>query len=85
MLNLLCRGCFQKAETLRLKQEEILERKRKDGTSGEVSSGEGERGKTAEFSSRLEVGEKGKSGDEGGSSDDELMDELEMDWRAKHS
>ena len=82
MLNLSFRECFQKAEALRLKQEEILERKSKEGASGDVSSREG---KTAEFSSGLEVVEKGGSGDEGGSSEDELMDELEMNWRAKHS
>ena len=73
------RECFQKAEALRLKQEELLERKEKEGGSGELTSGEEQRETVAAS------GERGEEGEEEDSSDDELMDELEMDWRAKHS
>ena len=79
--NVICcclfRECFQRAEALRLKQEELLERKEKEGGGGELTSGEEQRQTVA-------AGE-GEEGEEEGSSDDELMDELEMDWRAKHS
>ena len=66
------RGCFQRAEVLRLKQEELLERR------GEVEE-------TAPCTSKdVCRGEKeGGVVDEDGSSDKD--DELEMDWRAKHS
>ena len=75
------RECFQKAEVLRLKQEEFLERRSSEGGHCETqdSSSGGDRGESEGS------GEMGESGEEEGSSDDELMYELEMDWRAKHS
>ena len=65
----LCRECFQKAEALRLKQEQLQQERRIAPRGDEELSGGG----------ASEMGEEGESGE------DELLDELEMDWRAKHS
>ena len=63
------RGCFQRAEALRVKQEEILSQRedRDTGTSHREEESE----------------EMGGNGDEDSDIDDELL--LELDWRAKHS
>lgn len=68
-----CRECFQRAEVLRQKQEE-LEARRSDGAPSTTEGGGGA-GDTGG----------GESGDDSDSSSGGDLDGLEMDWRAKHS
>ena len=71
------RECFKKAEALRVRQEELLVRRGKEDTSKSSDS----RKTLGAGGSGLEEGDKEDS-EESGSSD---LDDLEMDWRAKHS
>jgi zinc finger protein 830 len=68
--------CFQRAETLRLKQEELLEKCSKDGTREPAAL------KDDRISQSVGGGALDDSEDDSGGSD---LDDLEMDWRAKHS
>ena len=70
---------------LRQKQERLIERR--GSTSEELTEGEEREGvgpSGVVIGEVEEEEEEGESSMEGGS-DDDLMDELEMDWRAKHS
>lgn len=72
-----CRECFQKAEVLRQKQEALLAgRAPSTSDGGEPSASEDKKGE-------VERGE--DSVDESDSSSCSDLDDLEMDWRAKHS
>ena len=75
--NSLFRECFQRAEALRLKQEDLLEKRGKGESKQRESTLRDGRTRQSVKGVALE--------DSGDDSDDVDLDNLEMDWRAKHS